>query len=76
MNNISMYSVSVEDINNEFSFKTRISKSEKSALIQPPNAKYQYMQNNYQYLQETKLSDYDTKVKVPATLVTQLTPSR
>ena len=37
MKNIPVYSVEIKDINNEFSFKTEISKLEKSVLLELPN---------------------------------------
>ena len=37
----------IKDINNEFSFKTEISKLEKSVLLELPNQNYREEQNNY-----------------------------
>ena len=44
MKNISVCSVETKRINNEISFKTKISKLEKSFLIQLPNLKHRAMQ--------------------------------
>ena len=37
----------IQDIHNEFSFKTEISKLEKSVLLELPNQNYREEQNNY-----------------------------
>ena len=47
MRKIQVYSVERKDINNEFSFKTEISKLEKSVLLELPNPNYREIQNNY-----------------------------
>ena len=46
MKNMSVNSVEIKDINNEFSFKTEINKLEKSVL-EIPNPNYCAIQNNY-----------------------------
>ena len=40
-------SMEIQDIHNEFSFKTEISKLEKSVLLELPNQNYREEQNNY-----------------------------
>ena len=61
MRNIPVYSVEIKDINNEFSFK--ISKLEKSVLLELSNPNYHEIQNNYQHLDITDI--YYTKIKTP-----------
>ena len=65
MKNIPVYSVEIKNINNEFNFKTEISKLEKSLSLELPNPNYREIQNNYQHLRDTKLNDYDTKSELP-----------
>ena len=57
---MSLYSVEINNINNEFSFKTEISMLEKSVLLQLLNY-YREKQNNDQHLRDIKLNDYDTR---------------
>ena len=47
MKNIPVYSVEIKNINNEFNFKTEISKLEKSLSLELPNPNYREIQNNY-----------------------------
>ena len=61
MKKIPVYSVEMKDINSKFSFKTEISKFEKSVLLELPNPNYRQIQNNYQHLRDITLNDYDTK---------------
>ena len=61
MKNMSLYSVEINNINNEFSFKTEISMLEKSVLLQLLNLNYREKQNNDQHLRDIKLNDYDTR---------------
>ena len=65
MKNIPVYSVEIKNINNEFNFKTEISKLEKSLSLELPNPNYREIQNNYQHLRDIKLNDYDTKTELP-----------
>ena len=65
MKNIPVYSVEIKNINNEFNFKTEISKLEKSLSLELPNPNYREIQNNYQHLRDIKLNDYDTKSELP-----------
>ena len=58
---MSLYSVEINNINNEFSFKTEISMLEKSVLLQLLNLNYREKQNNDQHLRDIKLNDYDTR---------------
>ena len=58
---MSLYSVEINNINNEFSFKTEISMLEKSVLLQLLNLNYRDTQNNDQHLRDIKLNDYDTR---------------
>ena len=58
---MSLYSVEINNINNEFSFKTEISMLEKSVLLQLLNLNYREKQNNDQHLRDMKLNDYDTR---------------
>ena len=69
MKNIPIYSVEIKDVNNEFSFKTEISKLEKSVLLELPNLNYREIQNNYQHLQDITLNDYDTKSELPVYMI-------
>ena len=61
MKNMSLYSVEINNINNEFSFKTEISMLEKSVLLQLLNLNYREKQNNDQHLRDIKLNDYDIR---------------
>ena len=61
MKNKPVYLVEIKYINNKFSFETEISKLEKSALLELSNPNYCEIQNNYQYLRDVTLNDYDTK---------------
>ena len=58
---MSLYSLEINNINNEFSFKTEISMLEKSVLLQLLNLNYREKQNNDQHLRDIKLNDYDTR---------------
>ena len=58
---MSLYSVEINNINNEFSFKTEISMLEKSVLLQLLNLNYREKQHNDQHLRDIKLNDYDTR---------------
>ena len=58
---MSLYSVEINNINNEFSFKTEISMLEKSVLLQLLNLNYREKQNNDQHLRDIKLNDYDIR---------------
>ena len=69
MRKIQVYSVQRKDINNEFSFKTEISKLEKSVLLELPNPNYREIQNNYQHLRGITLNDYDTKSELPIHMI-------
>ena len=61
MKNKPVYLVEIKYINNKFSFETEISKLEKGVLLELPNPNYYEIQNNYQYLRDVTLNDYDTK---------------
>ena len=61
MKNRPVYLVEIKYINNKFSFETEISKLEKGVLLELPNPNYYEIQNNYQYLRDVTLNDYDTK---------------
>ena len=61
MKNKPVYLVEIKYINNKFSFETAISKLEKGVLLELPNPNYYEIQNNYQYLRDVTLNDYDTK---------------
>ena len=52
MKNIKVYWLEIKDINNEFSFKTEISKLEKRALLELPNPNYPEKQNNCQHFRD------------------------
>ena len=65
MKNKPVYLVEIKYINNKFSFETEISKLEKSALLELSNPNYCEIQNNYQYLRDVTLNDYDTKSEMP-----------
>ena len=52
MRKILEYLVEIKDVNNEFSFKTEISKLEKSALLELPNPNNREIRNNYQHLRD------------------------
>ena len=52
MRKILEYLVEIKDVNNEFSFKTEISKLEKSALLELPNPNNPEIRNNYQHLRD------------------------
>ena len=69
MKKIPVYSVEMEDINSKFSFKTEISKLEKSVLLELPNPNYRQIQNNYQHLRDITLNDYDTKSELPIHII-------
>ena len=69
MKNISVYSVEIKDINNEFSFKAEVNKLEKSVLLELPNPNYREIQNNYQHLRDVILNDYDTKSELPVHMI-------
>ena len=61
MKNKPVYLVEIKYINNKFSFETEISKLEKGVLLELPNPNYYEIQNDYQYLRDVTLNDYDTK---------------
>ena len=65
MKKIPVYSVEMKDVNDEFRFKTEISKLEKSVLLGLPNPNYCEIQNSYQHLRDITLNHYDTKSKLP-----------
>ena len=65
MKKIPVYSVEMKDVNDEFRFKTEISKLEKSVLLGLPNPNYREIQNSYQHLRDITLNHYDTKSKLP-----------
>ena len=65
MKNKPVYLVEIKYINNKFSFETEISKLEKSALLELSNPNYCEIQNNYQYLRDVTLNDYDKKSEMP-----------
>ena len=69
MKKIPVYSVEMNDINSKFSFKTEISKLEKSVLLELPNPNYRQIQNNYQHLRDITLNDYDTKSELPIHII-------
>ena len=58
---MSVYSVEINNINNEFSFRTEISMLEKSVLVQLLNLNYREKKNNDQHLRYITLNDYDTR---------------
>ena len=67
--NIPVYSIELKYINYDFSFKTEISKLEKSVILQLPNPHYREIQNNYQYLRYITFNDYDTKSELPIHMI-------
>ena len=69
MKNMPQYSVEIKDVNNEFSFKTKISQLEKSVLYELPNPNYHKIQNDYQHLRYITLNDYDTKSEFPINMI-------
>ena len=69
MKKIPVYSVEIKDLNNEFSFKTEVSKLEKSVLLELPNPNYPEIQNNYQHLRNITLNDYDTESELPIHII-------
>ena len=69
MKNIPVYPVEIKYISDKFSFKTEISKLEKSVLLELPNPNYREIQNNYQHLRDITLKDYDTKSELPILLI-------
>ena len=69
MKNIPVYSVEIKDINNEFSFKTKINKLEEIILLEMPKPNYRELQNTYPHLRDITLNDYNSKSQLPIHVV-------
>ena len=66
---IPVYSVEIQDSDNEFKFHTEISKLEESVLLELPNPEYQNLQNSYQHLKDIEISNHNKKRELPVHVI-------
>ena len=67
--NIKIYSVKIYDINEKYSFHTKLNKPEREVLLTLPNRKYSDILKKYPYLKEVHMNDSDEKEQLPVHIV-------
>ena len=73
--NIKIYSVKVQDITCEFSFKTELNHLEKEVLLELLKPKHRELQNTYVNLKDLETNNHDPKSELPVHVILGATKS-
>ena len=66
---IKTYSIKIQDISCEFSFKTELNHLENEVLLELSNPKYRELQNTYVHLKDIQINDHDPKSELPVQVI-------
>ena len=60
-----IYKLKIENLDENFSFQTELSKLEREVLITLPNPKYNKMKETFDHLERIQINEKDTKPELP-----------